>query len=193
MGGVDANLVVALRALLRERNVTRAGKALGLTQSSMSHTLERLRLNFNDPLLVAPGRALVLTPLAESLREPVERAVGQLEVVFSRPARFDPKTSERVFHVAASDNLALYVLPGLLALFALEAPRASLRVHQLDNDWQAALLGGDLDLKLGRKYKLPTGLRSQDVLPPRNACSHRSSTCSDCSRWISHLLCPLTV
>ena len=41
--GIDTNLILALRALLAERNVTRAAKSVGLSQSSMSHALGRLR------------------------------------------------------------------------------------------------------------------------------------------------------
>ncbi|MEP6935962.1 MAG: LysR family transcriptional regulator, partial [Nitrospirota bacterium] len=43
LAGIDMNLVVALNALLSERNVTRAAKRLGLGQSATSHTLARLR------------------------------------------------------------------------------------------------------------------------------------------------------
>ena len=39
----DLNLLVALDALLTERNVTRAGNRLNLSQSAMSGALARLR------------------------------------------------------------------------------------------------------------------------------------------------------
>ena len=34
LSAIDTNLIAALRALLREQNVTRAGKAIGLSQSA---------------------------------------------------------------------------------------------------------------------------------------------------------------
>ena len=40
---MDLNLLVALEFLIREKNVTRAAARLGVTQSAMSHTLNRLR------------------------------------------------------------------------------------------------------------------------------------------------------
>jgi DNA-binding transcriptional LysR family regulator len=49
------NLLVALDALLRERNVTRAGSRIGLSQPAMSGTLARLRELFRDDLLVRVG------------------------------------------------------------------------------------------------------------------------------------------
>ena len=41
--GIDLNLLVALRALLAERHVTRAAARVGLSQPAMSHALSRLR------------------------------------------------------------------------------------------------------------------------------------------------------
>ncbi|MBW2719725.1 MAG: LysR family transcriptional regulator, partial [Deltaproteobacteria bacterium] len=41
--GLNLNLLVALDALLSERNVTRAARRVGITQPAMSQTLARLR------------------------------------------------------------------------------------------------------------------------------------------------------
>ena len=73
LAGVDLNLLVALDALLAERSVTRAAERVGLSQPGMSNTLARLRKLFGDPLLVREGMALVPTPRAEALRQPVGR------------------------------------------------------------------------------------------------------------------------
>ncbi|MEM9731161.1 MAG: LysR family transcriptional regulator, partial [Myxococcota bacterium] len=59
---IDLNLLVALDALARERNVTRAAERAGVSQSAMSHTLRRLRELFGDPLLVRGRGGMVLTP-----------------------------------------------------------------------------------------------------------------------------------
>ena len=44
---LDLNLLVALDALLTERNVTRAGERIYLSQSAMSNALSRLRQSGN--------------------------------------------------------------------------------------------------------------------------------------------------
>ena len=69
VGGVDLNLLVILRALLEEENVTHAGARLGLSQPSMSIALGRLRRLYQDELLTRNGRDYCLTPLARSLRD----------------------------------------------------------------------------------------------------------------------------
>ena len=72
LSGVDLNLLVALDALLTERNVTRAAERMSLGQPAMSAALARLRKQFGDPLLVREGRSYGLTTLAESLLDKVE-------------------------------------------------------------------------------------------------------------------------
>jgi DNA-binding transcriptional LysR family regulator len=170
LSGINVNLIVALRALLRERNVTRAARKVGLGQSSMSHALARLRDHFGDPLLLPAGRKLLLTERAQALIQPVEEAVARLEQVFLTPSRFEPLTSKRVFRLMAPDNLELYLLPPLLALLSREAPNVSLRIVPLNSGWEEALASGEVDLKLGRRYPVNAGLLSEDLLEERFVC-----------------------
>src|SRR3954454_19909141 len=46
LSGIDANLLAALDALLREKSVTRAARRLGVGQPALSHSLSRLRDHF---------------------------------------------------------------------------------------------------------------------------------------------------
>src|SRR5258708_22942178 len=94
--GVDTNLIIALRALLLHQNVTRAAKEVGLSQSSMSHALSRLRAHFDDPILMPAGRGLVLTDRGKTLIEPVTNAVAHPERVFAPAEPFNPSMTRRL-------------------------------------------------------------------------------------------------
>ena len=109
LGAVDLNLLVALRALLEEGNVTRAGERIGLGQPAMSAALARLRRHFDDELLVRVGRDLELTPFARSLLPRVRESVLLLGDALRVNDGFEPATSERTFTVTLSDY-ALAVL-----------------------------------------------------------------------------------
>ena len=100
--GIDLNLLAVLGALLEQRNVTRAGEKLRLTQPTMSGALARLRQHFGDELLVRSGREYRLTPVASGLLPAVRAALGQVEQTLSVPAEFDPATSQRRFSLAIS-------------------------------------------------------------------------------------------
>lgn len=168
--GIDTNLILPLRALLLHQSVTRAAKEVGLGQSSMSHALARLRAHFGDPLLVPAGRRLVLTERAQGLIEPVAEAIAGLERAFARSEPFDPRTSRRVFRLAATDNLELYVLPQLAKVLEESAPGVDVRVCALPADWTMALRRGDIDLKLGRRSAVPETLESQVLSREAFAC-----------------------
>ena len=67
MRRLDLNLLPVFVALMRERSVTRAGRALSLSQPAASAALARLRAAFSDELFVRNGNALEPTPRAEAL------------------------------------------------------------------------------------------------------------------------------
>jgi DNA-binding transcriptional LysR family regulator len=173
LAGIDTNLVVALDALLKERNVTRAARRLGLGQSATSHALARLRRLFDDALLVKVGREFVLTDRAAALVGPCSSAVRELERLFAAPTPFDPRTARRKFRIAATDNLEVYVLPRLTAILAKEAPFIDLRFRQLNADWATGLRQGEFELKLGRSGEVPTGLRAEELFRDRIVCVAR--------------------
>jgi DNA-binding transcriptional LysR family regulator len=170
LAGIDTNLVVALAALLRERNVTRAARVLGLGQSSTSHALARLRAHFGDPLLVRVGHEMVLTERALALAAPAAAAVESLQRVFQAPTPFEPKEARRTFRIASTDNLELYLLPRLAPLLSREAPHVDLHFTHLRKDWMPALARGDFDLKLGRRYALAPGLQDEPLFRDRLVC-----------------------
>lgn len=127
LAGVDLNLLPVLGSLLETGSVTATARALGRTQSTVSHALARLRDALGDPLFVREGRGLVATPRALALREPTAHASRALSEVFRAPRPFDPATSDRSFTLACPDLLAP-LLPSLLARLQSEAPSVRLRV-----------------------------------------------------------------
>ena len=71
LNGVDLNLLVVLDALLAERHVTRAAVRLNKTQPAVSHALARLRVLFDDPILVRrQGRLVGLENIRRSVPSP---------------------------------------------------------------------------------------------------------------------------
>lgn len=158
LGSVDLNLIVALDALLAERNVSRAADRLMVGQPAMSSTLARLRTLFNDPLLVREGRALKATPFAESLVEPVRAVLAQLESIINVGAAFDPLADSRTFSIIASDYVALVLLRPLLERLPTIAPNVQIHVHPVEPDHMDLLRRSQVDLIIMPKEVLPLNL-----------------------------------
>ncbi|MFB4295151.1 LysR family transcriptional regulator [Actinomadura sp. NTSP31] len=123
---LDLNSIVVLHALLEERNVTRAGERLGMSQPGTSAALGRLRRHFNDPLLEREGGQYVLTPLAQGLYDQLGRMLDDLQRLLAAQPRFDAATAERRFVVQCSDAVLTVLGPRLVAAVARAAPGVSL-------------------------------------------------------------------
>jgi LysR family nod box-dependent transcriptional activator len=131
---LDLNLLVALDALLTHRHVTRAAERLCLSQSAMSGSLARLRSHFKDDLIVQVGRKMVLTPLGESLAQPLRDVLARTERLINSAPHFDPANSERTFVIIMSDYAAQVLMVRVLQNIAREAPRVRVTIDRLTEE-----------------------------------------------------------
>jgi len=134
LGGTDLNLLLSLKVLLEEGNVTRAGQRLELSQPAMSAALARLRRRFDDELLVRAGRDYELTPLARELLPEVQHAVRLMSRALHLEDEFEPSESERTFRLSMSDYAIAIVHEPLLRLIGGTAPGVRLEIEGLGPD-----------------------------------------------------------
>lgn len=155
LSSVNLNLMVALDALLEERNVTRAARRVGITQPAMSQSLAQLRTLFDDPLFRRVAHGLEPTPRALALAEPVRQGLRLLGAALTTPA-FEPRSSQRSFVIAASDYVEFVLLPPLLRALAAEAPGVRIEVRPWGlHEVPRALAQAELDLMIGYYDELP--------------------------------------
>jgi LysR family transcriptional regulator, nod-box dependent transcriptional activator len=128
----DAGLLVALDALLSEKSVTRAGERLHLSQPATSSILARLRRCFGNDLLVLTGRRMVLTPLAESLVQPVRDCLLQIQRTVASKTEFNPATSTRKFCLAVSEYTTAVLMSRALQEIAQMASGITFELVRLD-------------------------------------------------------------
>jgi DNA-binding transcriptional LysR family regulator len=144
---LDATNLVALHVLLEERHVTRAARRLGISQSSMSHRLARLRDALQDPLFVRSAAGLLPTPRAQSIAAPLGEALRVLEAVMVPPGRFDPATSRYSIAIAMPDIL-MPLAQRLMAGLGAGAPLLQVRLTQVVPSLSEALAAGQPALAL---------------------------------------------
>ncbi|MFM8441815.1 MAG: LysR family transcriptional regulator [Methylococcus sp.] len=118
----DLNLLVAFEVLMREMNVSRAAEKMFVTQSTMSHILQRLRQQLDDPVLVRTNTGMKPTERALALVEPVRAILREVERVIQVPERFEPGSSQRRFVIAATDYMEFLLIPPLIERIGLAAP-----------------------------------------------------------------------
>jgi DNA-binding transcriptional LysR family regulator len=127
LNSLDLNLLVALDALLKEANVSRAAMRIGLSQPAASHALQRLRDLIGDPLLVRNGARMELTPRAQGLRAPLAQVLDQVRSLFI-PDAFDAASSERQFRLMMPDLAVELLMPPLMEKITQVAPNVRIDV-----------------------------------------------------------------
>ncbi|MFD4936719.1 LysR family transcriptional regulator [Streptomyces virginiae] len=170
---IDANLAVALDALLTEQSVTRAAARLHTSPAAMSRTLARLRRILQDPLLVRAGQAMVPTPRAQALREETAAVVRRLGALLAPGAGVDPADLRTTFTLQTADLVGAALAPGMSALARQEAPGISLRFRAEEMEAGSALRDGRVDLEIGSIDHVDPEARIEELVTLRMAAAVR--------------------
>ncbi len=148
---LDLNLLKVFAAVHRERHITRAGRALFISQSAVSHSIARLRILFGDPLFVRTPYGMQPTVLADRLADPIRRALQSVSDALQVDQRFDPAAAEVEFTIGTTTLQPFHFLPDLYRRIEREAPRANLLIRNIPSVWPDALScldRGDIDALL---------------------------------------------
>lgn len=144
---LDLNLLVVLDAILEHRNVSRAARALGLSQPAVSHALTRLRIALKDPLLIRTPAGMVPTPHALAMQPKLRDMLSNVQSLLTSEKAFDPALSEAMITIACTDYTGLTVLPALCGRIAKAAPGIRIEVvNQKERLPVQELASGAVDL-----------------------------------------------
>jgi DNA-binding transcriptional LysR family regulator len=110
---IDGHLLRVFLTVLEESSVTNAAVRLSVTQSTVSHSLAKLRQFFGDPLFIRSGNSLMPTEVANSLKAPVLAVLDDLKGL-THQRTFDPRLEQMSFVVAANDMQRDVIFPQLL-------------------------------------------------------------------------------
>ena len=146
---LDLNLLRVFDAVMAERSLTKAARALSLTQPAVSNAMRRLRDTLGDDLVRRSGQGVVPTPRALVLWPEVRQALRLLHDALM-PSPFDPALATSTFVLAMADATAARLLPGLIEIVERDAPGVSVRIVPLANRDPRKLLQDEaLDLAVG--------------------------------------------
>ena len=118
----DLNLFKAFDVIYTEKNLTKAGEVLGITQPAVSNALSRLREMFNDELFIRSSKGMLPTPVAQDIIGDVREALGLMNKTISQTDSFDPLTSEITFKISIGDSSEYRLLPLLIKELTKKAP-----------------------------------------------------------------------
>lgn len=142
---IDGHVLALFLAVLEEGSVTSAARRLGVTQSAVSHGLQKLRRVIHDPLFAKSGRGIVATAHAHALAADA-RALLDAMKAFGSGASFDPAAAQLSITIAANDFQRDLLLPGLVRRVTAAVKSFTLRVIPSQSPSPAMLRDNRCDL-----------------------------------------------
>ena len=169
----DLNLLVCFDALMSELNVSKAAEKVFLSQSGMSHALNRLRVLLDDPILMRTEQGMMPTPRALEMELPVREMLNRINRTLYTQKPFDPLTSDRTFVLYCTEYFECLVMPKLMAHLEKIAPHCSIVAEILTYDLpDSKLTSGEVDFVIGVEslMEIPKNLMSRNWIQDSLVC-----------------------
>lgn len=158
----DIRLLKCLTALVTERSVSRAADRLSCSQPAMSHSLARLRLIFDDPILTRGTGGLTPTARALELDRMARSVLSDLTKMTSLSAPFDPESTPTTLVMTGTEYVESVLAGSLSAALQKEAPHVRVEFRPPDRSQVVAWMEqGEVDLRLGYVHEPNPILRSK--------------------------------
>jgi DNA-binding transcriptional LysR family regulator len=142
---LDGYALELFLAVLEEGSVTAAATRLGLTQSAVSHGLNKLRRIVGDPLFAKSGRGIVATAHAQALAAKARALIDEMRS-FAGGVTFEPARAQLSLTIAANDFQRDLLLPRFFAHVARRVKSLNLRVIPSQSPSPAMLRDNRCDL-----------------------------------------------
>jgi DNA-binding transcriptional LysR family regulator len=161
MKNIDLKAIAVIGELSRTRSVSLAAEHLGFGQSAISMSLAKLRKHFGDPLFVRTSHGMQPTPYGTRLIEILKDAESILQTALDHHAGFDPATSDRTFHICATDVAQVTLLPALAKRLQKAGPRIGVELWGISDQTPGQIESGLVDLAIGFIPMMGAGFYSQ--------------------------------
>jgi len=172
LAGMDLNLLLVFEAVMSERNATRAGQKIGMSQPAVSNALNRLRHHLKDDLFLRGPDGMRPTARALELEVPVRRALAELESALD-PISFDPRTTERTFTIATTDYASMTLLPYLAEYLIDESPGVNIHTVPIGGRLYEKLDAQDADYGITAIGEAPSRFGRLDIGTDHFVCMMR--------------------
>jgi len=169
----DLNLLIAFDALMKEGNVSRAAERMFITQSAMSHALNRLRDLLDDPVLVRTSEGMKPTPRAKSMSAQVCEVLRDIQQILGQPEHFEPATSKRQFVIEGADYMEYMLLPPLMGRIYHNAPRVDIQIKKPETNFpKKDMENGNTDILLGfdKNLEVPSQFIKEILFEDERVC-----------------------
>ncbi|MGF1880341.1 LysR family transcriptional regulator [Vibrio splendidus] len=154
--GIDLNLLIALQALYKTNSVSKAAERCYVSQSAMSHSLQRLRKLFDDPLFERVGSKMEATDRAIELSSTVDALLNtiQSEVLLSK--RFEVDSYKGSWKIGLTDYAEQMFGPMIFDFIKQASPNSQVAFLNVNRtNYQQVFEEAKLDIAIGSFGEVP--------------------------------------
>ncbi|WP_117235267.1 LysR family transcriptional regulator [Vibrio maerlii] len=168
---IDLNLLVAFQALMEAGSVTRAAEKSYVSQSAMSHSLQRLRVLLDDPLFERVGSRMEPTPRALELSKVVDSLLLTVKTELLEPKQFNPEEYKGLWRIGLTDYAEQAFGPILFDLIKQIAPNAKVVFFNVNkSNYQSQFEEHKLDVVIGSFGQTSSKYRVQQLYTEKHLC-----------------------
>jgi DNA-binding transcriptional LysR family regulator len=166
---VDFAALRVLRLVHDYGSFSRTAEVLGVNQSSVSYTVDRLRRAFGDPLFVRQGAGIVPTDRCDEIVREATRMLDEF-MALSTPRAFDPARAEATMILSCNYYERATLVPALVRRLRAVAPGVKLRVITSTVRGREQLSRGECDILVGPVQIGDSGFFGRRVLGDHYVC-----------------------
>ena len=160
----DLNLFIVFEAIYNERNLTKAGKILGITQPAVSNALSRLRVIFEDQLFKRTSKGMIPTAVSQNIIEDVRNSLNLMRNTIAKSDSFNPKTAKNIFKISIGDTSEYRLLPELIQRLNKLAPDVDVESYLTPRaDTPMGLASGNIDFAIDPPIHTDTSLYHEKI------------------------------
>lgn len=137
-------LIAIVKVVVETRNTSVAAEKLGISQTSVSRGMAKLRETFGDQLFIRKAHGVEPSELAEKLAEAADNMLLPFAEVLEAYSAFDPQQYQESVVIALEVSLLEMFGKGLYRALSAALPQAKLKLIY----WQEGSLQNMLDRQL---------------------------------------------
>lgn len=169
--GIDLNLLVSFQALYDTQSVSLAAQQCYISQSAMSHTLQRMRALFEDPLFERVGTRMEPTQRSHDLAPQIQQLLSSIKNDLLSKRRFEPQEYSGVWKIGLTDYAEQLFAPAIYDAVKNASPNAQVSFFNVNrSNYHEAVDSEKLDIVIGSIENLNQRFTSQVLYTEQHLC-----------------------
>jgi len=147
---VDLNLMVAFQALYKTNSVSMAAERCFISQSAMSHTLQRIRTLFDDSLFTRVGIHMEPTQRAHEIAPVIEELLHAIQTKLLIKPAFFASEFDGIWKIGLTDYAEQLFAPSIYDEIKAQSPKSQIGFYNVNRgNYRQMVESETIDIVIG--------------------------------------------